>query len=106
MLAARCFCIEMSEAPRSRFPPISAFSCEKLGKMDTERYEAASTKRLSTAKTFRASAFVVADNYRDYAFIDSDRVQISDPINRHPSRDRFRERRPSVIAYNRCAVSR
>lgn len=71
MLAARCFCIEMSEAPR--FPPISAFSCEKLGKMDTERYEAASTKRLSTAKTFRASASIVADNYRtDYTFIDLD----------------------------------
>lgn len=37
MLAARRFCIEMSEARRSRSPPISALSCEKLGKMDTGR---------------------------------------------------------------------
>lgn len=98
MLAARCFCIEMSEAPRAHvfllFLPFLARSSAKW----TLR-EAASTKRLSTAETFRASAPITTDNYSaDYTFIRSRSAQIGAPDKLHPPRDRFwRTTLPSVI---------
>lgn len=93
MLAARdAFALKCPKPRRSRFPLISAFSYEKLGKMDTERYEARRLqkrrKRFSTAKcSAKASSYrrpiIIAKS--DYGFIDHNDANWRFPMIKNPS---------------------